>query len=138
MKITIQEYEVYKEQDVLALYESVGWSNYTNAPEMLSQAFHHSLKVLAAFDQEDLVGIIRVVGDGYSIVFVQDLLVKPAYQRQGIGRALLDHILAEYVEVYQLHLLTDDTEKTLSFYRALGFEKVDNIGASALTWQRKL
>lgn len=104
---------------------------------MLRLAFKHSLKIFAAFVGEQLVGIIRAVGDGYSVVFVQDLLIHPDFQRLGIGRTLLNHIQAEFKDVYQLHLMTDDTEKTLSFYRSLGFESVGEMGASALTWIKK-
>lgn len=75
---------------VLDLYASVSWSNYTNHPRRLEQAFHQSLFVMAAYDDdEELVGLIRAVGDGLTIVFIQDLLVCPHYQRQGIGRSLL-------------------------------------------------
>ena len=68
-----------------------------------------------------LVGIIRVVGDGASVVIVQDLLVYPQYHRQGIGTALLQRIMGEYNGVYPLHLLTENTEKAIAFYKSLGF-----------------
>ena len=74
-----------------------------------------------AYVDNKLVGIIRVVGDGASVVFVQDLLVYPQYHRQGIGTALLKKIMEEYDGVYQLHLLTENTEKTIAFYKSLGF-----------------
>ena len=137
MTYKVKAYETYQEVEVLALYASVGWANYTREPEMLRLAFKHSLKIFAAFVGEQLVGIIRAVGDGYSVVFVQDLLIHPDFQRLGIGRKLLNHIQAEFTDVYHLHLMTDDTEKTLSFYRSLGFESVGEMGASALTWIKK-
>lgn len=137
MTYKVKAYETYQEVEVLALYASVGWANYTREPEMLRLAFKHSLKIFAAFVGEQLVGIIRAVGDGYSVVFVQDLLIHPDFQRLGIGRKLLNHIQAEFTDVYQLHLMTDDTEKTLTFYRSLGFESVGEMGASALTWIKK-
>lgn len=121
MEFSIKEYEAYNEQDILPLYESVGWTNYTQKPQMLKEAYLHSLKSYAAYVDNKLVGIIRVVGDGASVVFVQDLLVYPQYHRQGIGTALLKRIMEEYNGVYQLHLLTENTEKTIAFYTSLGF-----------------
>lgn len=106
---------------MLSLYKSVGWANYIQNPEMLKAAYNHSLKIYGAYSGEELIGIIRVVGDGFSVVFIQDLLVFPEYQRQGIGTALLKKIMEEYNDVYQLHLLTDNTEKTVAFYKNLGF-----------------
>ena len=63
--------------DLLALYSSVGWTNYTNNPTMLEEAVKASLWQLAVYDEKELVAYIRLVGDGYSVIFVQDLLVRP-------------------------------------------------------------
>ena len=121
MGFSIKEYESYHETEILNLYQSVGWTNYTNHPEMLKNAYAHSLKILGAYENEKLIGIIRVVGDDYSVIFIQDLLVSPEYQRQGIGTALLKQILQDYEHVYQTHLLTENTEKIIRFYQSLGF-----------------
>ncbi|MGT2950590.1 GNAT family N-acetyltransferase [Streptococcus cuniculi] len=119
---------------VLELYEAVEWSNYTRQPQMLEQALANSLLVIAAFDGEKLVGLLRAVGDGYSVLFVQDILVLPAYQRMGIGRQLMELLLASYPNIYQLHLLTDREEKTKAFYESLGFRAVDTIDCVAYTY----
>ncbi|HEL1634579.1 TPA: GNAT family N-acetyltransferase [Streptococcus suis] len=121
-------------QAVLEIYDSVGWTNYTDRPTMLQKAFEHSLLVLAAVDGDRLVGLLRAVGDGYSIVFIQDILVLPTYQRQGIGRTLLERAIAHFPGIYQLHLLTDNTEKTRSFYEAIGFTAVDSLDCVAYTY----
>ena len=68
---------------VLDLYASVGWSNYTNRPQQLEQAFHQSLFVMAAYDGEELVGLIRAVGDGLTIVFIQDFVGVSAVPASG-------------------------------------------------------
>ena len=133
MEFSIREYRTYNEKEILDLYSSVGWSNYTDHPEMLKNAYEHSLKIFGAYADDKLVGIIRVVGDGYSVVFIQDLLIYPEYQRSGIGSALLQHILKEYENVYQKHLLTDNTEKTVSFYKSLGFMTDTDIGSRAFS-----
>ncbi|NQN36974.1 GNAT family N-acetyltransferase [Streptococcus suis] len=124
-------------QAVLEFYASVGWTNYTDRPAMLQKALEHSLFVLAAFDGNRLVGLLRVVGDGHSIVFIQDILVLPTYQRQGIGRQLLEQAITHFSGIYQLHLLTDNTEKTRSFYEAIGFTAVDSLDCVAYTYLKK-
>ncbi|HFI0619149.1 TPA: GNAT family N-acetyltransferase [Streptococcus suis] len=121
-------------QAVLEIYDSVGWTNYTDRPTMLQKALEHSLLVLAAFDGDRLVGLLRAVGDGHSIVFIQDILVLPAYQRQGIGRTLLEQAITHFLGIYQLHLLTDNAEKTRSFYEAIGFTAVDSLDCVAYTY----
>ena len=75
MNLNISEYVCYNEDEVLPLYESAGWVSYTNAPEKLARAFSHSLLTIAAWDGDKLIGLLRAVGDGETIVFIQDLLV---------------------------------------------------------------
>ena len=131
MEFTIREYTEYREAEILRLYESVGWTNYTGNPGMLKNAYAHSLKTLGAYDGETLLGVIRAVGDGYSIVVIQDILVFPDYQRKGIGSALISKLLALYQNVYQKMLLTDDTERTIQFYKSAGFAMDTDIGCRA-------
>lgn len=120
--------------DVLHLYQAVGWTNYTNQPQMLEQAMSHSLATYLARDGEEIVGLVRLVGDGFSSVFVQDLIVLPSYQRQGIGSNLMKEALADYKDAYQIQLVTERTEKTLGFYRSLGFETLSTYDCTGMIW----
>ena len=81
MNYIIKKYNAYCESEILPLYESVGWTNYTSNPRMLERAYNNSLCTFAAYVDGNVVGIVRAVGDGASLVFVQDLLVSPQYQR---------------------------------------------------------
>ena len=117
--------------EVLALYKSVGWSMYTRDPARLERALTHSLTVLSAYDGKQLVGLIRAVGDGETILFIEDLLVLPEYQRRGIGKQLIEALLARFPEVRQRVLLTDDDPKTRSFYKAAGFVESQQMGVIA-------
>ena len=118
--------------DVLHLYQAVGWTNYTNQPQMLAQALSHSLAIYLARDGEKIVGLVRLIGDGFSSVFVQDLIVLPSYQRQGIGSALMKKALADYKDAYQIQLATEESEKTLGFYRSLGFETLSSFQCTGM------
>ena len=131
MEFSIKEYGKYQEAEILNLYGSVGWANYVNNPDMLKNAYANSLKILGAYEGEKLLGVIRVVGDGCSVVVIQDVLVLPEYQRKGIGAALIFKILDLYQNVYQKLLLTDDTEQTTRFYQSAGFKMDTEIGCRA-------
>ncbi|WP_155970813.1 GNAT family N-acetyltransferase [Streptococcus ruminantium] len=135
--VTYKQHPQLDFQAILELYASVGWTNYTSCPEMLKQALEKSLFLLVAFDGDRLAGLLRAVGDGYSIIFIQDILVAPTYQRQGIGRTLLKQTLSHFPDVYQLHLLTGNEEKTKSFYEALGFTEVGDLDCVAYTYFKK-
>ena len=127
--ITIKKQEIVKLEDVLHLYQAVGWTNYTHQPEMLEQALSHSLAIYVALDGDAEVGLIRLVGDGFSSVLVQDLIVLPIYQRQGIGSALMKEALEDYKDAYQVQ-----TERTLGFYRSMGFEILSTYNCIGMTW----
>ena len=120
--------------DVLHLYQAVGWTNYTNQPHMLAQALSHSLAIYLARDGEKIIGLVRLIGDGFSSVFVQDLIVLPTYQRQGIGSTLMKQALADYKDAYQVQLATEESEKTLGFYRSLGFETLSSFQCTGMIW----
>lgn len=124
----IKEYRSYKEAEIRRLYTEVGWTAYTENMSVLEQGYKNSLLVLAAYETDELLGIIRVVGDGFTIIFVQDILVFPREQRNGVGTALMKAVLDRYPDVRQIELATDNTSKTVAFYKSLGFTEFSEMG----------
>ena len=117
--------------DLVALYSSLGWTNYTNNPVMLEEAVKASLWQLAVYDEKDLVAYIRLVGDGHSV-----LLVRPDHQRQGIGKKLLEEVLATFPHVYQRLLVTERSEKNLAFYQSLGFVELSEQACTGMVYMK--
>ena len=123
-------------EEVLPLYEAVGWTNYTQNPTMLKEAYENSLHILGALNEEGkLVGVLRAVGDGASILFIQDILVYPEYQHQGIGTKLLQQTLEKFKNVYQIQLATDDSKKTVSFYESNGFTSLTSLNCVSFIYR---
>lgn len=119
-------------EEIFPLYEAVGWTNYTSNPTMLRNALENSLFLISARDEEGkLIGFLRAVGDGYSIVYIQDIIVLPEYQRQGIGTQLLRQTLDRFKEVYQMILTTDSELKTVAFYESNGFTALSKVGCTS-------
>lgn len=132
----IKEYSNYKEKEILTLYSAVGWTAYTQSPDSLRAGFAKSLLILAAYDDDELVGLIRCVGDWETIVYIQDILVSPEYQRQGIGSALLQEVVSHFSHVRQIVLSTDREERTLQFYKSLGFVPMEQIGCCGFMYSK--
>ena len=124
----IKEYTEFKKDEIWQLYTQVGWTAYTENMTALEQGYKNSLLVLAAYENEELLGSVRVVGDGATIILVQDILVYPQKQRQGIGTSLLKAVLERYADVRQIQLVTDNTPKTVAFYQSLGFVELEKLG----------
>ena len=124
----IKEYTTYNHEEIIALYDSVKWTAYTDNPDTLRKGIKNSLLTLAACEDDKLIGLIRTVGDGYTVVLIQDIIVHPEYQRQGIGSQLIKAVLSRFSHVRQIQLVTDNTPKTTGFYKSRGFADIDDIG----------
>jgi len=131
----IREYTEYREDDIARLYTEVGWTSYTADLATLRRGFENSLLVLAAYEGDELLGIIRVVGDGETIIFIQDIVVFPAHHRKGVGSALMRAILDRYSNVRQIELATDNTPKTIAFYTSMGFKEYSEFGCCGFVRQ---
>ena len=132
MDYQIREYTDCNMDEVLSLYASVGWTAYTDRPDMLERAFLGSREILGAYADEKLIGLIRAVGDGASILYIQDLLIYPEFQGKGIGTALLKELMTRNAQVYQKCLVTDDSEKSIAFYKKNGFILHEQYGCRGL------
>lgn len=102
---------------LFALYTAIGWSAYT-------KDIQQSLKVITVWDEQQLIGLIRSVGDGETILYIQDLLVHPAYQNKGIGTQLIEKMVQAYPKVRQKVLLTENEQRTHRFYEKCQFQSV--------------
>lgn len=122
--IQIKEDVIPTIEELLHLYNDVHWTAYTDEPDVLEKAIKNSLKVWTAWDDNQLVGLARVVGDSHTIIYIQDILVLANYQRSGIGSKLLQMILKEYDAIRQVVLMTGNEEKTVNYYEKNGLVNI--------------
>lgn len=125
MIIKYKENCQYEDNAIKTLYENLKWTSYTKNMPRLLKAIKHSLTVISAWDNDKLIGLIRVVGDGQTIIYIQDILVLKSYQNQGIGSELMMRVLLKYKDVRQKVLLTNDAPDVRAFYEKHGFASCD-------------
>lgn len=107
--------------EVLSLYDSVGWGAYTKEPDLLSQAIKNSSFVVSARTWNGkLIGLARAISDDATICYLQDILVHPDFQGTGVGRALFNDVKKRYEHVRQTVLITDDQPQQRAFYQSMG------------------
>ena len=124
--ITYKEFDTSLLEDVKEIYRSVYWQTYLQDDEKLKRAFENSLHLLGAFDGEVLVGFARCVGDGEHIVLVQDLVVRPEYQKRKIGTTLFQMVWDKYKDVRMFQVVTDlEDEVDNHFYQSFGMKKLE-------------
>ncbi len=109
------------------LYEEAEWLNYLKDEAAFKQMFDNALYTLGAYDQDQLVGLVRMIGDNAHILYIQDILVLKAYRRRGIGRTLLKEAMDKFSHVRQTVLITDDKDDTRGFYEACGLKKSSDM-----------
>lgn len=122
--IAYEESSNIEKEELKTLYSDAGWTLYTNDIDRLKDAVTNSLLTITARSNGELVGLIRCVGDGRTIVYIQDILVLNNFKRCGIGTRLVDMVLKKYHDVRQIVLLADDGEDVKAFYESLGFAEV--------------
>lgn len=131
------EIEISAEQrptgvELIELYDAVGWSAYTTDPGTLEAAIEGSTHVVTARYQGELLGLARVISDGASIAYLQDVLVRPELQREGVGRSLVEAALEPFSRCRQQVLLTDDEPRQRQFYQSLGWSEIRDHGDGGL------
>lgn len=127
MTINYRDGQTPNEEELLELYRSVGWTNYTKDPVLLAKSVGSSLFVVTARAKGRLIGLARVVGDGLTIAYLQDILVSPQYQRQGVGRELFQRVFLPFQDVRQKVLMTDNDDAQIAFYGSMGFTEVRKL-----------
>ncbi len=114
-EITYKKDVVPNIEDLRNLYDDANWSSYTNDMTRLLQAINNSLFVMSAWDKNKLVGLVRIIGDGITIIYIQDIIILKSYKRHGIGTYLINSVCKKYESVRQKVLLADDTPETRGF-----------------------
>ena len=107
------------------LFVSAGWSDGTETPNMIknyNKPFINSTLVVSAWENEQLIGAVRVLSDQMFRSIIYDLLVLPDYQNKGIGKELVRRCIGHYPDS---EWLVQTTEKIYGYYEKLGF-KINN------------
>ncbi|MGX7024646.1 GNAT family N-acetyltransferase [Vagococcus hydrophili] len=89
--------EIIKEIPTLSDYRmlcsAVGWAEVMNF-EAAETSLKHSLFGITIKENEKTVGMGRIIGDGAIYFYIQDIVVHPKYQKQGIGHLIMETLMA--------------------------------------------
>ena len=111
---------------MIQLYKEAGWWKPENnrRPEFVDKIAENSYCFVGAFDGEKMIGMGRVLSDGVSDAYIQDVTVLREYRGRGIGGKIIEKLL--------LRLRADRIEwigligepGTGAFYKKLGFSRM--------------
>ena len=91
MNKPIVKYNELTAEEFIFLWETV-WGQGPSL-EQTRLAMEHTLFRVSVFDGDQIVAMARVIGDMGLDYYIKDVIVRPEYQRKGIGRLMIREIL---------------------------------------------
>ena len=125
--IKYTESKIFTKEQVQNLFLSVNWIS-GNYPERLYQALMNSSTVLTAWDDDKLIGLIRVLDDTQMLAQIHYVLVHPDYQGQGIASKMLNDIKEKYKDYMYIEVMPED-KNNAPFYEKHGFSIMEHGAA---------
>jgi aralkylamine N-acetyltransferase len=125
-EIAVTVVQTWDEKEIAVLYTAGGWWKEEYKTEDLRALIRGSFAFAVATDKNGrAVGMGRVIADGVSDGYIQDLVVLPQYRKSGIGTQIVAALVNRCLEsgITWIGLIAEpDTEK---FYLPLGFHPMD-------------
>jgi predicted N-acetyltransferase YhbS len=142
--VTDTEFEIVERlptaEESTALRRCVGWR--VLELQAVRQGLQHSLFGVCAEHDGAIIGSARVVGDGSTVFYVQEVIVRPEHQGRGIGLALMCRVMA-YLEQQActgavVGLMSASGKEP--FYERLGFwsRPTDGFGAGMTQFWKQM
>jgi GNAT superfamily N-acetyltransferase len=100
------------------LFSSVAW-RIGEKPDKLIAALKNSETLITAWDEDRLVGLVNAFSDATMVVYVHYVLTHRDYQKQGIGRQMINGVLKKYQDYKHLILISNNGK--IGFFQKCGF-----------------
>lgn len=78
---------------------------------------------VCAYDNEKIVGMVRISGDLSMYGYIQDTIVLPKYQGKGIGKGLMKKVFESLKDKPGYLLGVCPSKVSVEFYKRFGFKK---------------
>ena len=127
-------------KDYCELRSAVGWPSLIE--EQAQAGLNHSDFVIACHEDGSIVGCARIFWDKGYIAYLADVIVKPEYQKKGIGKKLVRECVAyidrQKKDNWRIKIVIVSAKGKEPFYEKLGFEvrPNENEGAGMQMWRR--
>lgn len=124
--IKIKFVKNWPEQEIVKLYKSGGWWKEGYDSSGIQPLIRGSFAFAVVIDSDDnkTVGMGRIISDGVSDAYIQDVVILEEYRGKGIGKKLvkflLDHCLSN--GLLWVGLIAEPEQD--GFYSPLGFRKL--------------
>ena len=130
-ELTVKEY--------CALRQAVNWQPL--AEDQAQSGLDNSDFLIACRDGGNIVGCARIFWDKGYIAYLADVMVRPEYQKQGIGKRLVSECIAyidrQLKDGWRIKIVIVSAKGKEAFYEKFGFELRPNArdGAGMQAWR---
>lgn len=124
MEITYKTGTIPSAQQIIELYDTAGLKRPTHDEERIAKMYQNSNLVVSAWDGDRLIGVSRALTDYCYSCYLSDLAVTKDYQKEGIGKKLVELTKEAIGDQTMLLLLSAPT--AMEYYPKIGMETVRN------------
>jgi GNAT superfamily N-acetyltransferase len=128
-KPTVAQYE--------SIVASVGFRTHDNAAA--ENPLANTVFAFYAVEEQEVVGVGRIVGDGAISFLLTNIMVRPSHQRRGIGTRIVQSLcgLMETLPYKNMVLELVALPELQQFYERVGFKASRNAPPGMVRWFNK-
>jgi ribosomal protein S18 acetylase RimI-like enzyme len=117
-----------------SLLVSVGFRGHDPASTELALA--NTLFCICAMDEKEVIGLGRIVGDGAISLLLTNIMVRPSYQRRGIGTRIVRELLSCVEELPHRNIVLEvaPLPGSQEFYESLDFKSSRGAPPGMVKW----
>lgn len=125
-------------EEYLDIRQSVEWSVFPI--EQATEGIKNTTHICCIRLEDKPIAVARVIWDHGYTVFISDVIVRPEYQKQGLGRALVENIMsylhAQLKPGYRFMICLMAVKGKEEFYKKFGFVERpnENFGCGMHQW----
>jgi len=124
----IQIVDNWDEQEIITLYKEGKWWEETADPLMIPPLIKNSFVFVVAIDKatNKAIGMGRVLSDGVSDAYIQDIIVLKKWRGKGVGRKIVKELISYCLNqhVTWIALISEPNQK--DFYVPIGFKEMNH------------
>lgn len=126
--VEVKFVDTWSDDEIVELYKAGGWWKDSYDPSGIKSLIKGSFAFAVAIDKDSkkAIGMGRLISDGVSDAYIQDLVILPSYRGEGVGKqlakALLDYCLSKGIR--WVGLIAEPEQD--GFYSSLGFKTMKN------------
>lgn len=125
--IDIKFVDNWVEEEIVTLYKSAGWWKESYDPSGIKKLIKGSFAFAVVIDSVSgkAIGMGRILSDGVSDAYLQDLVILPEYRGEGFGRKLVEFLLEYCLSqgIIWIGLISEPGQD--GFYSSLAFKPMD-------------